>query len=332
MKYVTCSRSSGAEVASFLADQPVVAEVVRNGVVESVHHGIVVGLDAAGDVAMQLGDPTGVMYPRSASKPIQAIAMLRSGVDLDDELLALAAASHSGEVFHIDGARRILASVGLDESALRCPPALPMEPDDLARYLRDGGQPDALHMNCSGKHAAMLATCVVNGWPTETYTDPEHPLQVVIHETLEEFTGDKITHVAIDGCGAPLFACTLLGLARAFRALGLAAENTAEHRVAEAFRHHPEWTSGTRRSEAKFMRAVPGLVNKAGAEGVDALSLPDGRTVAIKVADGNPRARVPVGVAALRGLGVDEPGLEALETWPVFGGSERVGEVRAVLD
>ena len=316
---------------SYLEEQPVVAEVVRNGLVESVHHGIVVGLDAAGEIALQVGDPTGVIYPRSASKPIQAVAMLRSGVDLEGELLALAAASHSGEAFHVEGARRILAGVGLDESALQCPPALPMEPDDLARYLRDGGEPDAVHMNCSGKHAAMLATCVVNGWPIETYTDPEHPLQVVIHETLEEFTGDKITQVAVDGCGAPLFGFSLLGLASAFRAVGLAVEGTAEHRVAEAYRMHPEWTSGTRRDEARLMRAVPGLVNKAGADGVDAFSMPDGRTVTIKIADGNPRARRPVAVAALRRLGVDAQAFDALATTPVYGGAKQVGEIRAVI-
>ena len=318
-------------MASFLQDQPVVAEVVRNGLVESVHHGVVVGLDAAGNVVLQVGDPSRVIYARSASKPIQAVAMLRSGLDLDGELLALAAASHSGEAFHAEGARRILAAAGLAESALQCPPALPMEPDDLARYLRDGGEPDAVLMNCSGKHAAMLATCVVNGWPTDTYTAPAHPLQEVIRETLEEFTGDRVTQVAVDGCGAPLFGFTLLGLARAFRALGLGAAGSIERRVADAYREHPEWTSGTRREEARLMRAVRGLVNKAGAEGVDALVLPDGRTVAIKIADGSQRARVPVAVAALRRLGVDDPGLEALQTSPVLGGAEKVGEIRATI-
>ena len=318
-------------MASFLADQPVVAEVVRNGLVESVHHGIVVGLDETGAIAVQVGDPTGVVFARSASKPIQAVAMLRSGLDLDGELLALAAASHSGEAFHVDGVRRILGSVGLDEGALQCPPALPMETDDLARFVVDGGEPDAVHMNCSGKHAAMLATCVVNGWPTETYRDPDHPLQVVIRATLEEFTGDRINDVAIDGCGAPLFGFSLLGLARAFRALALAAAGTAEHKVAEAYRQHPEWTSGTRRDEARLMRTVPGLVNKAGAEGIDAVCAPDGRTIAVKITDGTMRARSLVTVATLRRLGIDSPGLDALATDAVLGGGEVVGEVRPVI-
>ena len=315
----------------YLDEQPVVAHVVRNGMVESVHHGIVVGIDASGQFALRVGDPTGVIYPRSASKAIQAVAMLRSGVDLDGELLALAAASHSGEAFHVEGVRRILAGVGLDESALQCPPAMPMEQDDLADFLRAGSEPDSVHMNCSGKHAAMLATCVANGWPIESYTEPDHPLQVVIHETLEEFTGEPITQLAVDGCGAPLFGFSLLGLARAFRAIGLAPEGTAERRVAEAYRSYPEWTSGTRREEARLMRAVPGLVNKAGAEGVDAMSLPDGRTIAIKITDGNQRARLPVAVAALRRLGVGDAGLEELATVPVLGGTEEVGWIGSVI-
>jgi L-asparaginase II len=123
----------------------------------------------------------------------------------------------------------------------------------------------------------------------------------------------------------------LLGLARAYRAIGLAAEDTPAGRIADAYRMHPEWTSGTKRYETRLMHAVPGLVNKAGAEGVDAMSLPDGRTVAIKIADGNQRARVPVAVAALRRLGVDEPGLDELASAPVLGGSEQVGEIRAVI-
>ncbi len=313
-----------------LAEAPVVAEVVRNGVVESVHHGIVVGLDATGAIGFALGDPTTVVFPRSASKPVQAVAMLRSGLDLDGELLALAAASHSGEVFHVEGARRILASVGLDEGALQCPPALPMEPADLVRYVRGGGEPDAVHMNCSGKHAAMLATCVVNGWPTATYLDPAHPLQVVIRETLEEFTGERITAVAVDGCGAPLFGFALVGLARAFRGIVLAPEGTAEHRVAEAYRRYPAWTSGTHREEAALMAAVPGLINKAGAEGVDAAADRDGRAVAIKITDGTARSRPAVTVAALRRLGVDAAGMAAVAQTPVLGGGVPVGEVRAV--
>lgn len=313
-----------------LGDAPVVAEVVRSGAVESVHHGTVLALAADGTVAFAVGDPQEPVYPRSSNKPLQAVAMLRHGLDLDGELLALAAASHSGEDFHVDGARRILASVGLDESALQCPPALPMDEATLHAHLRAGGGPGREHMNCSGKHAAMLATCVLNGWPTGSYLDPDHPLQAACRRVIEELSGERVAAIGVDGCGAPVHAYSLVGLARAFRALVLAPAGSPEHRVAAAYRAFPAWTSGTTREENLLMRAVPGLVNKAGAEGIDALALPDGRAVTIKIADGNARARVPVALAALRRLGVDTPPAMDFDATAVLGGGRPVGEVRAV--
>jgi L-asparaginase II len=186
-------------------------------------------------------------------------------------------------------------------------------------------------MNCSGKHAAMLATCAANGWPTATYLDPGHPLQQAIRATLEELAGQRSTATTVDGCGAPLFALTLTGLARAFRALVLAEPGTPERRVADAMRAYPEWTSGTDRDERRLMHAVPGLLLKSGAEGVDAFALGDGHGVragAVKVDDGAARARTPVTVAALRQLGAVVP--EELATVPIPGGDAVVGEVRAV--
>src|SRR5919112_98935 len=155
----------------------VVAEIVRSGFVEGHHYGSVVALDAAGDVDWAVGAVDVPVLPRSSNKPVQALGMVRLGLDLPPELLALACASHSGEPFHVDGARRILASAGLDESALRTPPDYPL--DDAAReeVIRAGGVKAPVLMNCSGKHAAMLATCVANGWDTASYLDPQHPLQ-----------------------------------------------------------------------------------------------------------------------------------------------------------
>jgi L-asparaginase II len=184
-------------------------------------------------------------------------------------------------------------------------------------------------MNCSGKHAAMLATCAVNGWPTESYLDPGHPMQVAVRETVAELTGDEIAATGVDGCGAPLFAVTLTGLARAFRALVLAAPGTPERRVADAMRAHPRWTSGTDRDERRLMEAVPGLLIKSGAEGVDAFALADGRAGAIKIDDGAARGRTPVTVATLRALGADGVPVE-LTTGPVHGGESIVGEIRAI--
>jgi len=192
-------------------------------------------------------------------------------------------------------------------------------------------------MNCSGKHAAMLATCVTAGWPTASYTDPGHPLQAEIRRAVERLTGETVAAVGVDGCGAPLFGLSLTGLARAFSALVRADPGTPERRVADAMRAHPEWTSGTARPERALMEAVPGLLLKSGAEGVEALALADGRAVAFKIDDGAARARPAVTVALLRALGAgDDPAVEAdtlaeLARPPVLGGGRVVGEIRARL-
>lgn len=257
--------------------------------------------------------------------------MLEAGLDLDGELLALACASHSGQPFHIDGARRILAAAGLDESALQTPPDYPVDEATRLAYVAAGGTPAPVAMNCSGKHAAMLATCVRNDWPTATYRDADHPLQVGLRGTVERLAGEKVTAVGVDGCGAPLFALSLTGLARAFAAVATAAEGTVEHRVAAAIRRHPEWLGGTDRDVTRLVAGVDGLIAKDGAEGVYAAALADGRAVALKIDDGAQRARPPVMVAALRALGVGAPVLDELAETPVLGGGEPVGTVRCVL-
>lgn len=308
----------------------IVAEAVRSGLVESVHHGSVVALNADGSVALSVGDTDVPMYPRSANKPGQVVAMLRHGLPLDGELLALAASSHSGEEFHLKGTQRILAAADLDESVLQNTPGWPL--DEVARlaYIRRGHDMSALAGDCSGKHAAMVVTCAVNGWPTENYRDPDHPLQRAIEATLGELAGEPIAHTGVDGCGAPLFAMTLTGLARVFRSLALGGPGSPERQVVDAIQTHPEWTSGTARDEAKLIRGVPGLFGKAGAEGVYAVALDDGRAAALKIADGQSRPRPVVMMAVLRRLGVDHPVLEELSRVPVLGHGEPVGEVRAV--
>jgi len=314
----------------------VVAEIVRSGFVEGHHYGSLVALAADGSVEWSVGDVESQIFPRSCNKPVQAVAMLRAGLELDGELLALAAASHSGETFHLEGVRRILDGAGLDESALQTPPDYPI--DDAARddYIRAGGVKAPITMNCSGKHAAMLATCVVNGWDTATYLQPDHPLQVVIAETFAELTGEPVKMAAVDGCGAPLLSTSLVGLARAFRTLSVATDGP-ERRVADAYRTHPEYASGSRRDEARLLRAVPGAIGKAGAESCYAVGLPDGRAVALKTDDGAPRVRPVLMAEALRRLGVGEmPGVDAAAldetgTVELLGGGRPVGLVRAAF-
>jgi L-asparaginase II len=316
----------------------VIAEVIRSGFEESRHRGSAVVIGADGhEVLFSVGEVIAPMFPRSANKPIQAAAMRACGLTVEGELLALASASHSGEDFHVTGVRKILAGAGLTEDALQCPPALPMDEPTLWRFLGDGGRPDRVHMNCSGKHAAMLATCVAADWPTETYRDPDHPLQREIKAALGRLAGEDVATTGVDGCGAPLFAISLTGLARAFRALVLADPDSAERSVADAVRAHPAWTSGTRRSERELHRAVPGLLVKSGAEGVQAFALADGRAGAVKMEDGAPRAIPAVTVALLRAIGadqadgIDQDALDQIADIPVYGGGQVVGGIRPTL-
>src|SRR3954467_3730853 len=267
-----------------------VAHLIRGGVVEGVHHGSVVVLDADGQVRFQRGDIEAAFYPRSALKPVQAVAMVRAGLPLDGELLSLAAASHSGEERHLPGARRILELAGVSEDALRNVRDMPFGPAVRDAWIREGRGPSRLAQNCSGKHAAMLYTCVLNDWPLEGYLDPSHPLQQAIAEIVEDLTGQRIARVTVDGCGAPLFSVSLHGLARAGARITTAPSGTPEARVAGAMREHAEMASGSGRDVAALMRAVPGLLAKDGFEGVQVATLPDGRAVAVKIADGADRA------------------------------------------
>ena len=317
-----------------------VAEIVRNGFVEGHHYGSVVALDADGTVAWGVGAVTEPILPRSCNKPVQALGMVRAGLDLPPDLLALACASHSGEPFHIDGVRRILASARLTEADLQTPPDYPLDDDAREALIRAGGQRAPVLMNCSGKHAAMLATCVVHGWPTATYLAPDHPLQVALAATFAELTGEPVEVTAVDGCGAPLFSTSLVGLATAFRrlALGVDGSDTASAesaRVAAAIREHPAYVSGTTRDERALLTALPGAIGKAGAESSYAVALADGRAFALKTDDGAPRVRPVLMAEALRRSGVlEEPGVDAdavrrTGLVELLGGGRPVGVIRA---
>lgn len=332
------SSSSLAMSSSSLADAPVireplhapVAHLVRGGVTEGVHYGSVVVLGAGGAVELQLGDVEAAFYPRSALKPVQAVAMVRAGLPLDGELLSLTAASHSGEERHLAGTRRILELAGVTEDDLRNVQDLPYDPAVRDRWTGEGRTPSRLAQNCSGKHAAMLYTCRLNGWSLDGYLDPAHPLQQAIAEIVEDLTGQRIARVTVDGCGAPLFSVSLQGLARAVSRVTASAPGTPEARVADAMRAHPEMASGAGRDVAALMHAVPGLLAKDGFEGVEVAALPDGRAVAVKISDGANRARVPVIAAALARAGVDPALLTEFAGEALLGGGEPVGSLRPV--
>ena len=313
-------------------ENPVLVEVWRGGVgtdvLESVHRGALVVLGADGAPLLEVGDVARPVLPRSSNKPVQATALLAAGWrPRTDGELAVGAASHNGEDGHVELVRSVLTAAGLTPDDLQCPPDLPMHEASRRAALVAGTPPAPLYMNCSGKHAAMLTTCVRNGWPTATYRDPGHPLQVAIRRTVEELAGERVGGVAVDGCGAPLFGITLTGLARAFRAIALAEEGSVEHWIRTAVHAYPEWVGGTGSDVARLLRALPGAVAKDGAEGVHAIGLPDGRAVALKIADGSARPRSVVMVAALRRLGVTSDALDALAAVPVLGHGAPVGAV-----
>ena len=311
--------------------QPILVEIVRSGFVEGVHRGRLVLLDADGEVALEIGDARQTLLPRSSSKPMQAVGMLDAGLDLDAELLAIAAGSHKAQPFHIEAVRKILAKAGLTEAALRTPPTRPSDETALIEFYRSGEQDAPIYFNCSGKHAAMLSTSAHNGWPTETYLDPAHPVQLACRAAIERLSDEQIEVVAVDGCGAPLFGYSLLGLARALRNCVLAAPGTHERRVADAMRAHPEYVAGDDTLDTTAMRSVPGLLAKTGAEAVYAAALPDGRTLAFKIDDGAKRAQPVVLAEALRRLDVPNAEVASFGTVPLLGGGRPVGELRAVF-
>ena len=302
----------------------VLAEYVRDGVVESVHRGYLVALSADGSVNLALGDSEHLIFPRSCVKSIQGAAMVRAGLKFEPRLLALGCSSHSGSEEHLLAVREILALAKLDESALQCMLDKPLGDQERRAW---GDKPATrISMNCSGKHAAMLLTCVTNGWPIENYLDPAHPLQVAIKAELEALSGEKNTLTSTDGCGAPLFLMSVIGLARAIRAITLSTDPVHQS-VLDASRTFPEMVAGKGRLTTQMIEAVPGLYMKDGAEAVEIASMPDGRTLVFKVADGSLRPFRVLVHAGLKRLGIDSP----YEAENVLGGDRVIGTIRATF-
>lgn len=302
----------------------VLAEYVRDGVIESVHRGYLIALNSDGSVNLALGTSEQKIFPRSTIKSIQGAAMVRAGLKLEPRLLALGCSSHSGSEEHLSAVREILALAKLDESALQCMLDKPLgEPERRAW----GDKPATrISMNCSGKHAAMLLTCVTNGWPIENYLDPAHPLQVAIKKELETLAGETITLTSTDGCGAPLFLISVLGLARAIRAITISTDPVHQS-VLDASRAFPEMVAGKGRLTTQMIEAVPGLYMKDGAEAVEIASMPDGRTLVFKVSDGSLRPFRVLVHAGLKRLGIDSP----YEAENVLGGDRVIGTIRATF-
>lgn len=301
--------------------------MTRGDLVESVHAVDVVILDPDGTTRLAAGAVDAPMLPRSALKPAQAVAVLDAGADLTDAEVALAAGSHSGEDVHLAAVTALLDRHGLDESALACPPDRPL--GVAADRAWGTAAPRALAMNCSGKHAAMLAACRARSeWALAGYTDPDHPLQALVAAVVDRLAGPVVS-VTVDGCGAPALALSLRDLARLGHRLAATLPGGTPHRVAAAMRAHPHLVAGTDRFDTAAMTLLPGSLAKTGAEGVQLVVAPGGHAVAIKVRDGSGRASGPASLAALRCVDQDIPEeLAGLAAPLVRGGRRRVGDHR----
>ena len=331
--------SSGPGAAGELGHGYVpLVEVRRGGTVESVHFGAIAVVDAAGGSVATMGDPAIPVVLRSTAKPVQVLPLLDAGgaerFGFSESEIAVMIGSHGGEPFHVEAVRSILTKAGLDETALQCGAHAPTHRPAALELRRLAQEPTALHNNCSGKHAGMLALAVHLGAPPATYLDPGHPVQARIRARLEGLAGMSpgTAVIAIDGCSAPTFTLSLGNVAMLYARLaagtgGDGAPDAALRRAVAAMRHHPEMIAGTDRLCTELMRrGRGGLVAKIGAEGMYGLAFTrEGRAmgIALKIADGDgQRARFSAALEALSQLGALAPG-HAAEL-----GSRFVGELR----
>ncbi len=309
------------------------ARSVRSGLVESTYLGEVVAALPDGEIVARWGSLDGRFFFRSAAKPFQAVVAREHGAELSGEELAVACASHSAEPVHLALVRRILSGAGVAESALACPPDRPLGPDAADRVAAAGkGRPRAVYHNCSGKHAAMLAACAVQGWPLAGYHEPAHPLQQLNRAEVGAVTGEDPDPVGVDGCGVPTFSVTVAGMARAYARLAVG-DRYAEVRT--AMHRYPMLTAGTGRPEARLAAAF-GFVAKGGTQGCLGVAVPGRLGLAVKSADGSLAACVVAAAAALERLGlVPETlagGLEGISKIPVLGRGLPVGTLEPALD
>lgn len=318
---------------TFSASEAVeLAHLVRSGFIESRHVGSAVVLSPEGEVVAKLGDITTPIFARSTLKPFQAIASMNAGAELQGAQVALASGSHRGSFEHMKVAQTILEEASLKADDLQCPAAWPADEESYHALIRAGHGKQRLAFNCSGKHAAFLWACVKSDWPIESYLDPSHPLQQLVMETVADYTGEEVAATGVDGCGAPVAAVSLTGLARAYSTLGSAIENIhADARaatVATAMVDYPEYIQGINQPVTLLSELLDGIV-KNGAEGVFAIGLRSGASVAIKLLDGSSRANSLVAIALLEACGLIEPELAerciSATVRPIMGGETAVG-------
>lgn len=312
-----------------LSDCVELATVQRSGVAESRHVGVAAVVDASGRVLRELGDPAADAFGRSALKPFQAVAVVRAGVELGGTSAALAAASHSGTTAHVGTVSAMLATAGLDESALLCPPAWPADHDAATVERARRETPRRITMNCSGKHAAFLLACVHNDWSRHDHLAPDHDLQRGIRSTIEDVTDEPVAAIGVDGCGAPVFSTSLRGLARGIARFADGTDAAATV-IRDAILAEPWAIDGPGRPNTTVIERL-GVIAKGGAEGVLVVATTSGIGVAVKVLDGSARATTMIGLELLASVGaigrVDADEVIAATTAPVLGGGVPVGAI-----
>jgi L-asparaginase II len=293
-----------------------VVEVTRGDLVESIHQVAACAVDAGGTVHLRAGEIDVPVFLRSTAKPFIAAAAVKAGVverfGLEPREIAVMAASHHGEPFHIDAVRSILRKIGLDESALQCGAHYPYHEASAEAMMRAGEPPSAAYNNCSGKHAGILALCLATGADPATYLEASNPAERAILDFCARLSGDDAATwpLGVDGCGIPVYATSLRRAAFSFARFasleGIDAGDAAALRVVrDAMIAHPEYVSGTNELDTVLMQAAGGRIAcKGGAEGVHGVaSIPQGLGYVSKVLDGAGRARGPSTIAALRRLG-----------------------------
>ena len=315
-------RKTGRVINNFAGE--VLAEVTRGGIVESLHLGHLIVLNSDGTTYLSKGSPELAFYPRSAVKSLQASAMLKAGLTVSDEELAIVCASHSGNQVHIDLVTKMLEKRDIPLSAMKNAMDKPLgEKEKISWGDKAGTQ---LTQNCSGKHAGMLITCQQNGWDMKTYLEMNHPLQIAIKNEIELLAGEKVSASTFDGCGAPLYAISLTGLARAISTVVKSSDGVYKQIVA-ACSKYPELVAGEGRLTTRMMRAVPGLFMKEGAEGIEVCALSDGRVIAIKIIDGSWRPVAPIIMEVFKRWGVAMPD----EGVKIYGGNLIVGNINTKI-
>lgn len=308
---------------------PILAELIRGNWVENRYRGAFAVVDASGRVIASAGDISRPVFPRSAVKSMQALAMVTSGslgrFDLSDEELALACASHRGEDVHVEGVVHFLEDLGLTKDDLECGAHAPGDPEARKGLRERHEAPSALHNNCSGKHSGMLSVALAMGVPTQGYVDRDHPVQVRVRAAIEAVIGEALTEgrCGTDGCSIPTWAAPIEAYARGFARMasgkGLSEElATGAQRIFDAATRHPHLVAGKGQLDTVLMEAFGGrLMQKGGAEGVQCGAVRDkGWGYAIKCDDGNMEAsRAMVAALLLAIADPDEAQKAALHQW-----------------